>query len=161
MKKILIFGLPGSGKTTLAAELKKIIDSDWINADQVRRKFNDWDFSKKGVLRQAKRMKSLANKSKKNFVVADFVCPYREGRKIFKPDYLVWMDTVKKGRLSTFNKSFQKPLKYDFKANIKNAKLHAIQISNSLKTYKWDNKKETIKIKKPTKKNSKNIRYKC
>ena len=84
MKKILIIGLPGSGKTTLARELKKRLNANWLNADKVRKKFNDWDFSRKGVLRQAKRMKSLAKKSKKNFVIADFICPYEKGRKIFK-----------------------------------------------------------------------------
>ena len=59
MKKILIMGLPGSGKTTLAKKLKSKLKADWLNADKVRKKFNDWDFSKKGVLKQAKRMKIL------------------------------------------------------------------------------------------------------
>jgi len=125
MKKILIMGLPGSGKTTLAKELKKSLKADWINADKVRRKFDDWDFSKKGVLRQAKRMKDLAKKSKNFFVIADFICPYREGRKIFKPDFLVWMNTIKKGRVSTFDKVFQKPKRFDLKINIKNAKKYS------------------------------------
>ena len=118
-------GLPGSGKTTLAKELKKSLKADWINADKVRRKFDDWDFSKKGVLRQAKRMKDLAKKSKNFFVIADFICPYREGRKIFKPDFLVWMNTIKKGRVSTFDKVFQKPKRFDLKINIKNAKKYS------------------------------------
>ena len=89
MKKILIIGLPGSGKTTLARELKKKLKADWLNADRIRKKFNDWDFCRKGVLRQARRMKTLAAKSKKTFVVADFVCPYEEGRKIFRADVLI------------------------------------------------------------------------
>ena len=125
MKKILIIGLPGAGKTTLALELKKKLNASWLNADKVRKKFNDWDFSRKGVLRQAKRMKSLAKKSKKTFVIADFICPYEEGRKIFKPDYLIWMNTIKRGRLSTFNKTFQKPKKFDFKISKKNAKFYS------------------------------------
>ena len=108
-------GLPGSGKTTLAKKLKILLKADWINADKVRKRYNDWDFSRQGVLKQARRMRILANKSKKKFVIADFVCPYNQGRKIFKPDYLIWMDTVKKGRLSTFNKSFQKPKKFDLR----------------------------------------------
>ncbi len=65
MKKILIMGLPGSGKTTLAKKLKTKLNADWLNADKIRKKYNDWDFSKKGVLKQARRMRSLANKSKK------------------------------------------------------------------------------------------------
>ena len=132
MKKILIIGLPGAGKTTLALELKKKLKASWLNADKVRKKFNDWDFSRKGVLRQAKRMKSLAKKSKKSFVIADFICPYEEGRKIFKPDYLIWMNTIKRGRLSTFNKTFQKPKKFYFKINNKNAKLYSKTISKKI-----------------------------
>ena len=132
MKKILIIGLPGSGKTTLARELKKKLKADWLNADRIRKKFNDWDFSRKGVLRQARRMKTLAAKSKKTFVVADFVCPYEEGRKIFRADVLIWMNTVKKGRFSTFNKTFQKPKKFDFKINSKNVSKHLKLIINKI-----------------------------
>ncbi len=136
MKKILIIGLPGSGKTTLAFELKKKLKASWLNADKVRKKFNDWDFSRKGVLRQAKRMKSLAKKSKKSFIIADFICPYEEGRKIFKPDYLIWMNTIKRGRLSTFNKTFEKPKKFDFKINKKNAKFYSKIIIKKIKYLK-------------------------
>ena len=132
-QKILIMGLPGSGKSFLAKELNKRLKATWLNADEVRKKFNDWDFSKKGTLRQAKRMRSLAKKSKKKFVIADFVCPYKEGRKIFKPDYLIWMDTIKRGRLPTFDKTFQKPKKFDFKINNKNVKLYSKLISNKIK----------------------------
>ena len=125
-------GLPGSGKTRLARELSKKINCKWINADKVREKYKDWDFSKKGVLRQSRRMHNLAKKTKKKFVVADFVCPYEKGRKIFKPDYLIWMNTIKKGRLSTFDKTFQKPRKYNFKIMKKNAKACALQISKEI-----------------------------
>ena len=132
MKKVLIMGLPGSGKTTLARKLKIGLKADWLNADRVRKKFKDWDFSKKSVLKQANRMRILAGKSKKIFVVADFICPYQEGRKIFGPDYLIWMDTIKKGRLSTFNKTFQKPRKFDFKITSKNATKYSELIVNKL-----------------------------
>ena len=65
--KILIMGLPGSGKTTLATKLQKILKSKWINADHVRRKYRDWSFDEEARLRQARRMDQLANKfSKKN-----------------------------------------------------------------------------------------------
>ena len=56
MKKILIMGLPGSGKTTLASKLVPLINAKWINADEVRKSNNDWDFSDKGRLRQAQRI---------------------------------------------------------------------------------------------------------
>ena len=132
MKSVLIIGLPGSGKTTLARELKKKLKAEWLNADKVRKKYNNWDFSKNGVLRQAKRMKLLSKKSKKKFVIADFVCPYELGRRIFKPDYLVWMNTIKKGRLPTFDKSFQNPKKFDFEIKNKNAKKNSKLISNKI-----------------------------
>ena len=125
--------MPGAVKTTLARALNKRLKANWLNADKVRKKFNDWDFSKKGVLRQVKRMESLAKKSKKSFVIADFICPYEEGRKIFKPDYLIWMNTIKRGRLSTFNKTFQKPKKFYFKINNKNAKFYSKIISKKIK----------------------------
>ena len=109
MKKILIMGLPGSGKTTLAKEILKILDADWLNADKVRKKYKDWDFSKKGIINQSKRMNILSRKSKKKFIIADFICPYKEGRKIFNPNYLVWVDTIKKSKYKNMNKVFQKP----------------------------------------------------
>tara|TARA_Y100000389_G_scaffold20900_2_gene17955 strand:+ start:908 stop:1333 length:426 start_codon:yes stop_codon:yes gene_type:complete len=136
MLKILIMGLPGSGKTTLAKEIKKKINCTWLNADKVRRKFNDWDFSKKGVLRQARRMKQLANKSRKKIIIADFICPYNEGRKIFNPNCIVWMDTIKKGRLSTFDKTFQIPKKFDLKIKTKNLKINTKKVINFLEKLK-------------------------
>ena len=128
-------GLPGSGKTTLAKKLKASLKADWLNADKVRKKYKDWDFSRKGVLKQAKRMKILAGKSKKKFVIADFICPYTKGQKIFNPDYLIWMDTIKRGRLSTFNKSFQKPKKYNFRITTKNSSKYSKIIVKYLKNY--------------------------
>ena len=115
IKKILIMGLPGSGKTTLAKKLVKALKAKWLNADKIRGKYNDWNFSKAGVIRQVKRMKSLASKSKKKYVVADFVCPLPEQFKIFKPDFIIWMDTIKKCRYENMNKMFKKPKNYDLR----------------------------------------------
>ena len=126
-------GLPGSGKTTLAGELKKKLNAAWINADVIRKKYNDWDFSKNGVIRQARRMRKITNKSKKKITIVDFVCPYEKGRKIFKADYLIWMNTIKKGRLSTFDKSFEIPKKFNFKVNKKNAKFYSKKIIEDIK----------------------------
>ena len=62
-------GLPGSGKTTLAKELKKIINASWLNADVIRKKYNDYDFSLQGTARQAKRMFKIAKQlNKKNML---------------------------------------------------------------------------------------------
>ena len=79
-KKILVMGLPGSGKSTLSKILAKKIGAFWLNADQIRKKFNDWDFSLEGRSRQAKRMFNLSEEiiSKGNIVVADFICPTKK-----------------------------------------------------------------------------------
>jgi len=97
MKIILIMGLPGAGKTTLANELAKLIESKRLNADEIRRAANDWDFSEEGRTRQAKRMSeaALKIKSEGNNVIADFICPTPEARKLFPADYIVWVDTIK------------------------------------------------------------------
>jgi|TARA_B100001939_G_C16403978_1_gene389519 adenylylsulfate kinase len=134
-KKILIMGLPGAGKTTLAEKLVKKIDAIWINADEVRRKYNDWDFSNEGRLRQANRMKSLANDAlnQKKHVVVDFVCPTPETRNDFNPDFLIWVDTIKKGRFEDTNKMFIPPSKFDFRVETKNADLWSDEIKKILK----------------------------
>lgn len=128
MFKILIMGLPGSGKTTLAKELIKTTKAYWLNADKVRKKYNDWDFSREGVSRQAKRMAKLAKQSRRKVIIADFICPFKKGRKIFNADYVIWMDTVKKGRLPSFDKTFQKPKDFNIRIKTKNAKNYAKQI---------------------------------
>ena len=87
-----------------------------------------------------KSLRKSYKSSKKSFVIVDFICPYQEGRKIFGADYLIWMDTVKKGRLSTFNKTFQKPKKFDLKITSKNAKKYSKIIVNNLK----DNSKKSF-----------------
>ena len=135
MVKILIMGLPGSGKTTLAKEIKKKIKCKWLNADKVRKKFNDWDFSKKGVLRQAKRMGQLAAKDKNKVILADFICPYEDGRKLFKPDIIIWMDTISNGRLPTFDKKFQKPRKFDLRIKKKKFEVNCNRVIKYLQKF--------------------------
>jgi hypothetical protein len=79
-------------------------------------------------------MNLLAKKSKRKVIIADFICPFNEGRKIFKPDYLIWMDTIKKGRLSSFDKSFQKPKVYNFRIKSKKNYKNLNQIIKEIKT---------------------------
>ena len=127
-------GLPGAGKTYLANILHKIINAVWINADKVRSEANDWDFSLEGRKRQANRMKDLANSAlnKNKHVIADFVCPTPQTREDFDADFIIWMDTIKKGRFDDTNKMFIEPKKYNYRVTKKNAELIAIQIAKKI-----------------------------
>jgi adenylylsulfate kinase len=109
--KILICGLPGSGKSTLAEPFAELIGGVWINADAIRKRYNDWDFSPEGRIRQANRMKHLSDGivMAGKIAVADFVCPTEQARAEFDADYTVWMDTIKKGRFEDTNKIFETP----------------------------------------------------
>ena len=111
--RILVMGLPGSGKTTLSENLTKELKVKHFNADKIREQFNDWDFTKEGRLRQAKRMRELANKCK--ISICDFVCPLPEMREIFDADVVIWMDTIKAGRFTNTNKIFVAPEEYDLR----------------------------------------------
>ena len=128
-------GLPGSGKTTLANELAPMINAKRLNADEVRKEANDWDFSEEGRTRQSKRMADLARKIKDegNYVVADFICPTPEARSLFPADYIVWVDTIKKGRFDDTNAMFVKPEKFDCHVTSQNAKHWAPIIFKYLK----------------------------
>ncbi len=128
-------GLPGAGKTTLANELAPMIDARRLNADEVRKAANDWDFSEEGRIRQAKRMASLALKLKdhNNYVVADFICPTPEARNLFPADYIIWVDTIREGRFDDTNKMFVKPDKFDFHVTSQDAKNWAKKIFKDLK----------------------------
>ena len=128
-------GLPGSGKTTLANELGPMLNAKRLNADEVRKAANDWDFSEEGRKRQAKRMASFALKLKdqNNYVVADFICPTPEARKLFPADYVIWVDTIKAGRFEDTNQMFIKPEKYNFHVTSQDAQTWAPKIYEDLK----------------------------
>ena len=130
MKIILVMGLPGAGKTTLANELSQLIECKRLNADEIRKAANDWDFSEEGRTRQAKRMAEHALKLKNegNYVVADFICPTPEARNLFPADFIIWVDTIKEGRFEDTNQMFIKPEKYDFHVTSQDAKHWASKI---------------------------------
>ena len=128
-------GLPGSGKTTLAEELAPLLNAKRLNADEVRKEANDWDFSEEGRKRQAKRMADFALKLKNDgdYVVADFICPTPEARNLFPADFIVWVNTIKEGRFDDTNKMFIKPDKYDFQVTTQDAKNWAPKIYKEIK----------------------------
>ena len=128
-------GLPGAGKTTLANELATLIKTKRLNADEVRRAADDWDFSEEGRKRQAKRMSDSAVKLKSegNNVIADFICPTPEARSLFPADYTIWVDTIKKSRFDDTNAMFEKPENYDFHVTTQDAKFWAQKIKEKIK----------------------------
>lgn len=114
--KILIMGLPGSGKSTLAEPLARLVNGVWLNADQVRNAYNDWDFSTEGRIRQSQRMRYLADGVVRagKIAVVDFVCPTEVTRQEFAADYLVWMDTIKSSKFEDTNNIFETPKHVDY-----------------------------------------------
>ena len=128
-------GLPGSGKTTLANELGPMLNAKRLNADEVRKEANDWDFSEEGRKRQAKRMANFATKLKEqgNFVIADFICPTPEARSLFSADYVIWVDTIKEGRFEDTNQMFVNPKNFDFHVTTQDAKNWAPKIIEEIK----------------------------
>ena len=135
--RILIFGLPGSGKTTLATKLAKKLGAAHLNADEVRGRFEDWDFSDEGRLRQAFRMSDLAKSVESQHVTMDFVCPTRQLREIVAADVNIFMNTIVEGRFEDTNKLFEFPAgseKVSYTIQEKNADQEAERIATDLMT---------------------------
>jgi len=116
--RILVMGLPGSGKTMLSEVLAKKLNAAYFNADEVRAQFNDWEFSPGARNRQAERMRELAEMAYhsygRDYVVCDFVCPTEMTREIFDADYTIFMDTIESGRFEDTNRMFEQPSYYDY-----------------------------------------------
>lgn len=119
--RILVCGLPGTGKTTFAKELLSQLGEEacLFNADDVRNMYDDWDFSMEGRIRQAERMRRLANDSGFKYAICDFVAPTEEIRNIFSPDYTIWMDTEEKSEYEDTNKLFERPSLWDYIVKVK------------------------------------------
>lgn len=152
MKRILVMGLPGSGKTTFANALCKILpNSVHLNADEIRKQYDDWDFSIGGRMRQSIRMYNLAKETSARFAIADFVCPLPEMRQVYKPDWTIWMDTVDESSYEDTNRMFVDPEKYDYRLTKKNgpSQLNEAVISIASDIY-HDQRKSEFDFTKPT-----------
>lgn len=113
--RVLIMGLPGSGKTTLTERLKTFLHAaTHLNADEVRKEADDWDFSEAGRIRQSERMRAKADEVG-GLVLADFVCPTPETRAAFAPHMVILLDTIEEGRFEDTNRVFTAPANPDFK----------------------------------------------
>jgi adenylylsulfate kinase len=135
--RILIMGLPGSGKTYLANILQRELHDrgfsvEWFNADEVRERFNDWDFSEAGRIRQGHRMRDLAEKSTADFVISDFVAPLPAMREAYGANLVIWLDTIDSSRFEDTNRIFVAPDHYDYRIMAKNAEHWANTISTKL-----------------------------
>jgi len=154
-QRILIMGLPGAGKTTLARDLRTELDLagktvKWFNADEVRSRFNDWDFSETGRIRQSLRMRELADACTEDFVIVDFVAPLVEMRNNFKADWTIWVDTIREGRYADTNAVFQEPEVYDFRIteqdSVKWSEFVANHIVENRRRPVFDWKRETVQM---------------
>jgi adenylylsulfate kinase len=134
--KILICGLPGSGKSTLADTLSEIVGAVWINADEVREHYDDWDFTPEGRERQAQRMRYLSDGAilSKRIVIADFVAPTAALRKQYDPDYIIWMDTINEGRYEDTNAMFEKVENADYICKTWNTTANILGIIEHIKS---------------------------
>ena len=133
--KILVMGLPGSGKTYLTERLQPLLNAAWYNADKLREMANDWDFTNDGRERQSKRMQAFADFEKSNgrFVICDFICPTKKTRENFNADIIIWMDTITESRFDDTNKVFVIPEKVDFHIKEWNDENHKIIAEKILK----------------------------
>ena len=154
-QRILIMGLPGAGKTTLATALVNRLRSDTVtfghlNADEIRTQFNDWDFSEAGRIRQSVRMRNLADSCTYDFVIADFVAPLVEMRNNYKADWTIWVDTIRESRYADTNAAFIEPEVYDFRVTEQDADKWADFIAQHIldnrRRPRFDWKKETVQM---------------
>jgi adenylylsulfate kinase-like enzyme len=117
--RILIMGLSGAGKTTLASKIVKGLkatqfDVAWFNADEIRHLTSNWDFSEEGRILQAHTLRRLADETPNDIVVVDFIAPLAQQRAIFKPHFTIWVDTIGSSQYTDTDAVFETPAHVDY-----------------------------------------------
>lgn len=115
-EKILIMGLPGAGKTTLAKAIARRLPVVHFNADEVRAEINkDLGFSPADRIEQARRMGWLCDRVMMggSHAMADFVCPTAAARVAFGAAVVVWVDRIAASRFEDTNRLFEPPVAAD------------------------------------------------
>ncbi len=119
LRKILIMGLPGAGKTTLSKVLAPRLNAVHFNADEVRAQINkDLGFAEADRIEHARRMGWLCDRvvSVGCCAIADFICPTPETRAAFSADgdaFVIWVDRIKAGAYADTNRMFVPPERVD------------------------------------------------
>jgi phosphopantetheine adenylyltransferase len=149
--RVLIFGLPGSGKTYLAEKLVEYLGDKvaWFNADKVREEADDWDFSDEGRLRQNQRMIDLCVNAEVEgkIAIADFVAPFESARNKFFADYEIFVDTIEEGRFEDTNKVFQRPVATDYNVQEQRGDVDAKIIAYEIgQRFIWNNRAPTTQM---------------
>jgi len=117
-RKILIMGLPGAGKTTLAVALAPLLNAVVFNADAVRANLSrDLGFSHEDRVEHARRMGWMCDRviEAGGTVIADFVCPTEQTRAAFGEAFTIWVDRIEAGRFEDTNRMFRPPGHYDMR----------------------------------------------
>jgi hypothetical protein len=135
-RKIVILGLPGAGKTTLARALAPLIEAVHFNADAVRAEISrDLGFAHADRVEHARRMGWLCDQvvAAGHHAIADFVCPTEATRAAFGAAFTVFVDTIAAGRFADTNAMFEPPGRVDYLVQEKDAATHAPRIRDVLR----------------------------